>query len=70
MSEGPLKASELRSKPDLCGRCKRTKPVQKLYMDDPDNAYGVMGACDRCGSWRQDLWSMVRKSVLDKLASL
>lgn len=70
MSDKPLKASELRTKPDLCGRCKRTKPVKKLYKDDPDNRYGVEGKCDRCGSWHGALWSMVLKSALDRMAEV
>ena len=57
-------------KPDLCSRCKNVKAVKEVYKLDPDNAYGVQGKCDRCSKWFTDLWSMIEKSVLDKLADL
>jgi len=57
-------------KPDVCWRCRTTKIVREQFMDDPDNRYGVEGQCDRCERWFTNLWSMSRKSVLDKLASI
>lgn len=62
--------TELGHKPDLCGRCKNTKAVKRVYADDPDNRYGVQGPCDRCGRWLFNLWSMVKKGVLDRLAGI
>jgi hypothetical protein len=57
-------------KPDVCSRCSNLKSVKKLYTLDPDNRYRVQGKCDRCGSWGFDLWSLVRKPVLDRLAEV
>ena len=57
-------------KPDLCSRCKNVKKVKAAYMNDPDNGYGVQGPCDRCERWGLNLWSMVRKTVLDRLAEV
>lgn len=65
-----IKTTELGPKPDLCSRCKNVKVVKKVYMDDPDNGYKVQGRCDRCTAWFFDLWSMVRKSALDRLADV
>jgi len=62
--------TDLGRKPDLCSRCKSTKAVKENYKLDPDNGYGVQGKCDRCEGWFSDLWSMVKKSALDRMADV
>jgi hypothetical protein len=55
---------------DLCSRCHRLKSVRKNYADLLEPGYRIQGPCDRCGCQGLDLWPMVEKDVLTKLAEI
>jgi len=62
--------NDLNSEPDVCGRCRNTKAVKGLYKDDPGGGYKIVGKCDRCEKWTVNLWPLVRKSALERLADI
>lgn len=56
---------------DLCTRCKRLKSIRKVYeFNKAEAQYRIQGPCDRCGNRSLDLWPMIEKTALDRLADV